>query len=155
APAIPRVWMSEIEDLRADLHGWLRRIPSDGKGWEVLHSEYAFGLKDDTGRDPASTAEPVRILDGVLLRGSVDWIDQSTSGDCLRITDHKTGKAPKQRVSHVGGGGTLQPLLYAAALQDRLGREVKSSRLYYCTQRGNFTITNFTVSEPAMNTLRD
>lgn len=138
APAIPRIWKSEIEDLRADLRGWLRRMPRDAAGWEPIHSEYSFGLPDETGRDPASSDEPARVLDGVLLRGSVDWIERNRQTGQLRITDHKTGRPPKDKPRHVGGGAILQPLLYALAAEDRLGQPVAAARLYFCTQRGAY-----------------
>src|SRR5262249_30008398 len=33
APAIPRVWEREIEDLRLDLRGWIREVISLGQAW--------------------------------------------------------------------------------------------------------------------------
>ena len=33
APAIPRVWKSEIEDLRTDLRGWLQHIAANDDDW--------------------------------------------------------------------------------------------------------------------------
>jgi CRISPR/Cas system-associated exonuclease Cas4 (RecB family) len=154
APAIPRVWKAEIEDLRADLHGWLRRLPSDAAGWRVLHSEYSFGMPFGDERDPASTTEPARILDGILLRGSVDWIEEHADSGVLRITDHKTGKAPKEPPQHIGKGQYLQPLLYAAAVENLLAREVRLSRLYFCTQRGNYQPFPIAVQQPARNDLQ-
>ena len=59
--------------------------------------------------------------------------------DILRVTDHKTGKAPQNRPQYVGGGAMLQPLLYALAAEKLLGESVESGRLFYCTQRGDFS----------------
>ncbi len=157
APAIPRVWKTELEDLRADLHGWLRRLQDDAGNWDVLHSEYAFGMSFDEDRDPASTTQPAQLSDGILLRGSVDWIEQHrTTGD-LRITDHKTGRAPaqKDRPQYVGRGQYLQPLLYAAAVQQLLGRPVKFSRLYFCTQRGGYDKCEILVNERGQGYLHE
>jgi ATP-dependent helicase/nuclease subunit B len=153
APAIPRVWKGEIEDLRADWKGWLRRLPSDAQGWQVIHSEYAFGMSNE-GRDPHSTKEPARIMDGVQLRGSIDWIERHVESGALRLTDHKTGKAPKQTPHHVGGGQILQPLLYAMAVEALLGATVKISRLYYCTQRGNYHSVQVPTQDDARHDLQ-
>jgi len=153
APAIPRVWKGEIEDLRADWKGWLRRIPWDAQGWQPVHSEFAFGLPVD-GRDAHSTPQPARILNGVLLRGSIDWIERHEESGALRLTDHKTGKAPKQTPHHVGGGQILQPLLYAMAAESLLGADVKISRLYYCTQRGNYQTVQIPMREESRQDLQ-
>ncbi|MCC6364083.1 MAG: PD-(D/E)XK nuclease family protein [Bryobacterales bacterium] len=149
APAIARVWRSEVEDLRADLKGWLRRREQDAAGWEWKHAEFAFGMPADEHRDPSSVEQPARILEGILLRGSIDWIEQQRGGDALRITDHKTGKAPAQVPRHAGGGLILQPLLYALAAEELFGKPVKLSRLYYCTQRGGYTPVSVAVTDGA------
>lgn len=153
APAIPRIWKSEIEDVRADLKGWLRRMPRDGEGWTPIHCEYAFGLPDEEGRDPASSPEPARVLDGVLARGSIDWVERDQAGR-LRITDHKTGRPPTSRPRHVGGGAILQPLLYALAAEDRLGQPVAAARLYFCTQRGVYEEVAVEVGEEGSRQLK-
>lgn len=154
APAIPRVWKSEIEDLRADLKGWLRRLPADASGWEVIHSEYSFGMEFDEHRDPHSTRQPANLFAGVLVRGSVDWIERDIATGELRITDHKTGRHPKDRVARIGGGQVLQPLLYAMAVENLLRQPVKVSRLYYCTQRGNYETAPVAITDASKNDLR-
>lgn len=138
-PAIPRVWLGEVEDLRADLHGWLRRMSDDAPNWRLAHSELAFGLPlDEGGRDPGSQLSHAGILDGIQIRGSIDWIEHHTESDALRITDHKTGRPPRKHPKYVGGGSILQPLLYAMAAEAVLGTPVAASRLYYATQRGAY-----------------
>ena len=52
APAIPRVWKTEIEDLRTDLRGWLQQVAQNDGDWEPMHFEFAFGL--DGSRGPRS-----------------------------------------------------------------------------------------------------
>lgn len=155
APAIPRVWRGEVEDLRADLHGWLRRYASDGAGWAPLHAELAFGLGDPEGRDAASSRDAAPVLDGVLLKGSMDWVERHKESGVLRVTDHKTGRPPKKIPHRVGGGLVLQPLLYAMAAEFLLGQQVKLSRLYYCTQRGGYTPVEIPVNEDARRVLAD
>jgi ATP-dependent helicase/nuclease subunit B len=136
APAIDRVWHDEIADIGRDLRVWVRRLPLTD-GWEPAYFEFAFGLPGDTGRDPASVTEPVLVDGRFILRGSVDLIE--TSGNDLRITDHKTGKNRTTWKTVIGGGSILQPVLYGLAVEQALGKPVKVGRLFYCTSAGQFT----------------
>jgi ATP-dependent helicase/nuclease subunit B len=154
APAIPRVWKSEIENLRTDLRGWLQHVATTQSDWIPEHFEFGFGLAPDPHRDPASTTDEALILDHVRLRGSVDLIERHASRNTLRITDHKTGKAPQTRPQYVGGGAILQPLLYALAAETLLSESVESGRLFYCTQRGDFSSIDITLDDAARERLR-
>jgi ATP-dependent helicase/nuclease subunit B len=136
APAIDRVWHDEIADIGRDLRVWVRRLPLTD-GWEPAYFEFAFGLPGDTGRDPASVTDPVLVDGRFILRGSVDLIE--TSGNDLRITDHKTGKNRTTWKTVIGGGSILQPVLYGLAVEQALGKPVKVGRLFYCTSAGQFT----------------
>jgi ATP-dependent helicase/DNAse subunit B len=147
APAIPRVWKSEIENLRTDLRGWLQHVAATESEWLPAHFEFGFGLALDPDRDPASTAEEALILDHVRLRGSIDLIERHATRNALRITDHKTGKAPQNRPQYVGGGAMLQPLLYSLAAETLLGESVESGRLFYCTQRGDFSAVDISLND--------
>ena len=139
APAIPRVWQSEVEDLRTDLRGWLQHVAVNDDDWEPRHFEYGFGLTFDRNRDPASVAEPVHLqAAGVVLRGAIDLVERNTRTGALRVTDHKTGRKPDSIPLYVGGGKFLQPLLYALAAEKLLGLPVESGRLFYATQRGEY-----------------
>jgi ATP-dependent helicase/nuclease subunit B len=138
APAIPRVWKSQVESLRTDLRGWLQQSASGSPEWTPIHFEFAFGLGPDPRRDPESVRQEAVILDGIHLRGSIDLIERHVERDILRVTDHKTGKAPQSHPRSVGGGAILQPVLYALAAQGLLGQAVECGRLFYCTQRGDF-----------------
>ncbi len=144
APAIQRVWKSEIEYVRTDLRGWIQQVASAPPDWLPLHFEFAFGLAAGAHRDPQSTTDEATILDGIRLRGAIDLIEKHATRDILRVTDHKTGKAPQNRPQYVGGGAILQPLLYALAAEQLLGQPVESGSLFFCTQRGDFS----TVSIP-------
>src|SRR6185436_5807817 len=94
-PAIPRVWQSEVEDLRTDLRGWLQHVAANDDDWEPQHFEYGFGLSFDRNRDPASVADPVHLqAAGVVLRGAIDLVERNTRTAALRVTDHKTGRKP-------------------------------------------------------------
>ena len=147
APAIERVWKTEVEDLRTDLRGWLQQLAAESE-WEPIHFEFAFGLARDSERDPASVTEEA-VITGARLRGSIDLIERHRSSGQLRITDHKTGKPPDQPPVYVSGGALLQPLLYALAAERLLGAPVESSRLSYCTQRGNYTQFEIPITDRA------
>jgi CRISPR/Cas system-associated exonuclease Cas4 (RecB family) len=138
APAIPRVWHTEMEDLRTDLRGWLQQAAQNDNDWQPVHFEFAFGLEPREGRDPASTATEAVLNEGVRLRGSIDMVERNLFTRMLRVTDHKTGKAPEQVPAYVGGGRFLQPILYALAAEKLLGEKVEAGRLFYATQRGGY-----------------
>lgn len=154
APAIPRVWKSEIENLRTDLRGWLQQVAATQPEWVPVHFEFGFGLAPDPHRDPASTSQEAVIFDGIRLRGSIDLIERHSTSDAWRVTDHKTGRAPKDRPQYVGGGAILQPLLYAHAAETLLGQPVVSGRLFFCTQRGDFSSVDIPLNEESRQRLR-
>ena len=146
APAIPRVWRSEVEDLRIDLRGWIERVAGEPGGWLPVHFEYSFGLDAGEDRDPASVESEAVLDNGSRLRGAIDLIEKHTVRGTLRITDHKTGKLPKPGPTYVGGGAYMQPLAYGMAAEILLGLPVEQSRLYYCTQRGEYQEIPFEVT---------
>ena len=140
APAIPRVWMDGITGIRADLREWLRRSSESAHGWVPDRFELSFGLadRDRPNADAASAKDPARVLDNLLLRGSIDLVERRSDG-MLRVTDHKTGKARVPAGAVVWGGAALQPMLYGLAAEVVLKAPVDSGRLYYCTADGDFT----------------
>jgi len=147
APAIDRVWRTEIEDLRTDLRGWLQHIAVNDDDWIPEHFEFAFGLRPDTGRDSASTNEEAILDEGVRLRGSIDLVERHATRGVLRVTDHKTGKPPENPPAYVGGGLFLQPLLYGLAARRLLDSEVESGRLLYATQRGEYKHSEIKITD--------
>jgi len=151
APAIPRVWKSEVEDLRIDLRGWIKQVGDAQYDWRPIHFELAFGLPHDEHRDPQSVKQEAVILSGIRLRGSIDLVERHATRNVLRVTDHKTGKAPASRPQYVGGGAILQPLLYTLAAEQLLAQPVESGGLFFCTQRGDFS----QVTIPLDNQSRD
>ena len=136
APAIERVWRDEIAALGRDLRVWIRKLP-EAAPWTPEYFEYSFGLADE-GRDERSQREPVRIDDRFILRGSVDVIETRQGSAELRITDHKTGRNRTTPRTVIGGGGTLQPVIYGLAIEKILGRPVREGRLFYATTAGGF-----------------
>lgn len=139
APAIERVWQDEIEALRGDLRMWLSRLVDVEGGWVPRHFELSFGLKLDDEHDPSSVADAVKLDGRFLLRGAIDLIEEQPETGALRVTDHKTGKNRTTPYLVVGGGGTLQPVIYGMAVEQIFGRPVRESRLYFATTVGGFT----------------
>jgi ATP-dependent helicase/nuclease subunit B len=158
APAIPRVWANEVEDVRMDLRGWIRQLGAILAEWRPIFYEYSFGLPLDperaAGHDARSSAAEAIVLDGIRLRGSMDVVERHQSRGALRITDHKTGKPPQEAPLYAGRGALLQPLLYALAAERLFEEPVESGRLYYCTQRGNYGEYEFPLSDVARAQIR-
>ena len=136
APAIERVWLDGIESIRADLREWMRRM-TVAEDYCPERFELAFGLTDRRQADPASVTAPVPLAAGIRLRGSIDLIERG-SGAGLRVTDHKTGRVRAEKNLVIGGGKTLQPLLYALAAERVLNEPISAGRLYYCTAAGGY-----------------
>jgi CRISPR/Cas system-associated exonuclease Cas4 (RecB family) len=153
APAIERVWLDGIEEIRADLREWLRRSADDPNRWVPDRFELAFGLKDRDQVDPASSPQPI-ALDSLNVRGSIDLVETS-EGRGLRVTDHKTGKVRAEKSFVIGGGKILQPVIYALAAEHLLGARVETGRLYYCTAAGGYEDRIATIDEEARTALRD
>ena len=141
APAIARVWEDEIAAIHVELREWLRLASEDDSGYVPLHFELGFGLGDraqSDRNDPASVVTAIELDCGIRLRGSIDVVERHPTNQ-IRVTDHKTGRANARKGQIVGGGNSLQPLLYALAAEKILGTsEVREGRLYFCTSRGGF-----------------
>jgi RecB family exonuclease len=137
APAVERVWTDEIASIRRDLHAWLEYLARDGEQWTPLLFEYSFGHVPGE-RDPASSAEDAIVEGGFRLHGAIDLIEEHRQTKLLRVTDHKTGRAP-ERIDRaiVAAGTVLQPVLYSLAIE-ALGKPVSHGRLFYCTAAGSF-----------------
>jgi ATP-dependent helicase/DNAse subunit B len=147
APAIPRIWEGEVEEVRWDVRGWIRHVAQfpDASDWTPVRFELAFGLRDRAECDPHSQTEPVVLEAGPVLRGSIDLIEERAGN--VRVTDHKTGRSPTKRIEYLGGGEILQPLLYAKVAEALLGKKVDSTRLFYCTERGQFRMIDIPLNE--------
>ncbi len=139
APAIERVWRSEIDSLHTDLRGWIRSLIDSREPWRPANFELGFGLGPASATVSDQALDEAPMADGKRLRGRVDLVEEHTERDLLRVTDHKTGKSPKIARLVVGGGKTLQPVLYGLAMESLLGRQVASGRLSFCTRKGRYT----------------
>lgn len=143
APAIARVWQTEMESMRVDLRVWLERSVLIQADWEPIAFELSFGLTPRPAYDPRSVAAEA-VVGEFRLRGIVDVIERrrGVAGrggrDELRVTDYKTGGNYTRWRMVVGGGETLQPVLYPLAVESVLGKPVVEGRLFYCTRDGGF-----------------
>jgi ATP-dependent helicase/nuclease subunit B len=132
APAIERVWEDAVEDLRLDVRYWLRELLQSD--WQVVKLELPFGLAAVPDEEDAG---PVMLDSGLALRGRIDAIEQR-HGE-LRATDYKTGEATAASNSIIAGGRSLQPALYALAIEKLFpSSRVIGGNAYYCTARGGF-----------------
>jgi CRISPR/Cas system-associated exonuclease Cas4 (RecB family) len=136
APAIEGVWVDGIEDIEKDLRHWLY-LSSQEEEWVPAHFELAFGLTDPREKDPRSQNDPVALDVGVKLRGSIDLVERNAAGE-YRVVDFKTGKARMQQGAVIAGGQTLQPVLYALAVEKLFGAKVVEGVLDYLTTAGGF-----------------
>ncbi|BCS35358.1 hypothetical protein TBR22_A45850 [Luteitalea sp. TBR-22] len=138
-PPIQRVWDDAVAGIRRDVHVWVSRLPDDAGTWTPARVEIGVGFSGGFGRDEASRAEDVRLPDGTRLHGVVDLLERGPD-DTWRITDYKTGRHRLPATAVVNGGRTLQPVLYAMAVEAAFGGRVTDSRLYYCTEDGGFEV---------------
>ena len=73
----------------------------------------------------------------------------------LRATDYKTGNASARPGIVIDGGATLQPVLYALALEKLVPTaRVEAGRLYYCTSAGEFAEASVSLGEDAREAAR-
>jgi ATP-dependent helicase/nuclease subunit B len=154
APAIPRIWDSEVEGMRWDVRGWIRQVAfaPDAPEWIPRWFELSFGLPPDPEQDPESSATPVDLPAGMHLRGSIDMIEEK--GEHIRITDYKTGRAPSEPLQFAGKGEVLQPLLYAEAAEVLLRKIPNESRLFYCTETGGYRLVEIPINEESRAALQ-
>lgn len=173
-PAIESVFDDEIRGIRRDLLAWLHHLAQQTR-WSPAFAELGFGSPPGGERDAASVPEPVAIevprhgeretaaASGVVtlkLRGAIDLVERSET--TLRVTDYKTGRAHASPQTVIGGGETLQPLLYALVLESMLSRgllslegpaspspalRVEGGRLWYCTARGENRSVSVTLDD--------
>jgi CRISPR/Cas system-associated exonuclease Cas4 (RecB family) len=136
-PAIDRIWRDEIEHLRADLRGWLRRMAEVPDDWIPMLIEYGFGVPADPTQDVESISEPATITEGFMLHGVVDLVERKQTS--LRVTDTKTGSNNLNDGTVTGNGEKLQPVLYSLAVEAVQKATVAEARLSFPTSAGGFS----------------
>lgn len=86
-------------------------------------TEAAFGdaaVSATAGEGPWDSVSPILFGD-LRVRGRIDRLDLRPAGDAARVTDYKTGAAPRRLDTLVlGQGGEVQRVLYAAAARQLL-----------------------------------
>jgi CRISPR/Cas system-associated exonuclease Cas4 (RecB family) len=136
APSIGGVFETGLCAIERDLEEWLTRMLEE-RVFVPRNFELAFGLKGRAERDRDSRDAEVVLSNGMRLVGQIDLVERAGDGS-LRATDFKTSRVP-ENLGIIDGGRTLQPLLYALALEQLFpGEKVASGRLYYCTSRGDY-----------------
>jgi RecB family exonuclease len=149
APAIDRVWRDEIEQLTADLRGWLRRMAEAPDDWIPTVVEYGFGVPTDPTNDTESIPEPVTLPEGFKLHGVVDLVERKQS--VLRVTDIKTGNNNTNDGTVTGHGEKLQPVLYSLAVEAARKATVVEGRLSFPTSAGGFSQCVIPINQSSRN----
>lgn len=126
----PLLWRRTVDEgIRVTRDALLldEGLQSDTRTW----SEVSFGEQANQ-EGPWETDKPVR-LGGLTFGGRIDRLDVRADRSAARVTDYKSGAAPRNmdRVV-IGGGAELQRVIYAAAVRQGLP-EVRQvvSRLVY------------------------
>jgi ATP-dependent helicase/nuclease subunit B len=137
APLLARIAGERIAETR-------RKIPEpsaaifESERRDILETLDIFlaaeDKREDKGRPLAFekeiAGETIPLGEGrsFRLRGFIDRVDRIRPG-AYRIIDYKTGSpAPYESLVHFGRGRTLQPALYAVALEQILARERPGER---------------------------
>jgi len=150
APAIDRVWHDAVAAIYADLREWLYRMSEDETGFVPWRFELSFGLRDIEKADPHSTEDPIEVKSGFRLRGCIDVLERNAKGE-LRVVDHKTGRVRIPEGAIIGGGESLQPLLYGLVTKVLFeGAPAVYGELYYCTTAGGFEKRGFALKDNAL-----
>lgn len=144
-PAIDRVWRDEIEHLRADLRGWLRRAAEAQEQWVPLLIEFGFGVPLNSSHDPQSIQEPAMLGEEFKLHGVIDLVERNNA--FLRVTDTKTGIRSASDGFVTGGGEKLQPVLYSLAIEAIRKTLVAEGRLSFPTSAGGFSQVTIPINE--------
>ncbi|HEX3512277.1 MAG TPA: PD-(D/E)XK nuclease family protein [Solirubrobacteraceae bacterium] len=107
--------------LRADLARYLEYAAGLETALEPAELELGFGFSGEDESGEATELPAFDLGDGVLLRGRIDRIDVSESGDAV-IVDYKSSSAPP--VAKWLPDGRLQVALYMRAAEGLLARRV-------------------------------
>ncbi len=139
---ILRIWPSERPVPPALL--W-RRTVEDAKLLAIRGLEFDQGLQpgtrswsevvfgEGTALAPPWENDADVLLGGLRVGGRIDRLDLRGDGGAARVTDYKTGNAPKNMGNVVlAGGAELQRVIYAAAVRRRIPdvRQVVSRLVY-------------------------
>ncbi len=109
----------------AELSAWLASARELVEGY--------FSLEDPTRLEPAERERMVSVVlaGGLRLRGVVDRLDRTPSGD-VRVVDYKTGRAPREAFE---GKALFQMKFYALVLWRTSGTVPRLLQLMYLGDR--------------------
>ena len=115
--------------------------PGDGMGAAVFRAGVWARDRRRVERQRARSGQPSRT--GCRGRRSGPWFYRSggTQPSHWIAADHgsQNGRPPEREPAYIAGGTVLQPVLYSLAAEQMLGARAEIGRLFYCTQRGNYT----------------
>ncbi|HEY3632035.1 MAG TPA: RecB family exonuclease [Jatrophihabitantaceae bacterium] len=95
-----------------------------------------FAIEDPTRLEPAAREQLVEtVVDGLRLRGYVDRLDVSPSGD-VRVVDYKTGTIPREAFE---AKALFQMKFYALVLWRTRGVVPRQLKLIYLSDRDTLT----------------
>lgn len=132
----PRLlWLDTIAEARRRAHRGLTLDERFGPGTRSW-SEVEFGNRDadEAEAEPWTRSRPVVIgKSSIPLRGRIDRVDIKPDRRAVRMTDYKTGDAPRNlRDVILGGGSEVQRTVYAIALRQLVSEATQIlSRLAY------------------------
>jgi putative RecB family exonuclease len=113
-----------------DLTAWLDSASELVEGY--------FAIEDPSRLEPAAREELVEtVIDGLRLRGYVDRLDVSSSGD-VRVVDYKTGTIPREAFE---AKALFQMKFYALVLWRTRGVVPRQLKLIYLSDRDTLTYT--------------
>ena len=112
-------------------------------GADARHFEFSFGLADEDAT--AQRAGSVLIDGRFKLRGLSTSSCRKSAVSCDHRSQDRQNRTTARTI--IGGGGTLQPVIYSLAIEKILDRRVTGGRLFYCTAAGGFTEHPVALSE--------
>src|SRR5215469_16921926 len=125
------------------VHAVLERLFDLPSGQRTLAAaqqlvETYFAIEDPSRLEPAAREERVEtVIDGLRLRGYVDRLDISPSGD-VRVVDYKTGTIPREAFE---AKALFQMKFYALVLWRTRGVVPRQLKLIYLSDRDTLIYT--------------
>ncbi len=107
--------------LQADLERYLEHAAETSGPLEPTFLEFGFGIGAEDERGEESSVGAFQLGPGVKMRGRIDRVDVSESGDAV-VYDYKSSDAPAQ--AKWIGEHKLQVALYMLAVEQLLGLRV-------------------------------
>lgn len=117
----PERSMAVRRRLQADLERYLEHAAAADSPLEPIALELGFGFTQEDEHGQAGDLPALDLGGGMRLRGRIDRVDVSASGDAV-VYDYKGSRAPAG--ARWIKDGNLQVALYMRAVEELLGRRV-------------------------------